>query len=87
MDKRSNKNSDKEAKQKQKQKTANLIRSTRHGKAISTMYYLCRICTRISLCEPTINMQTNYTVEHWIMNLFPRKKTIETDSETTGFIT
>ena len=55
------------------------------------LYLLCIICEEFAqeyhFCEPTINMQTNYTVEHWIMNLFPRTKTTETDCETRGFIT
>ena len=55
------------------------------------LYLLCIICVEFAqeyhFCEPTINMQTNYTVEHWIMNLFPRTKTTETDCETRGFIT
>ena len=90
VDKRSNGNRDKQAKEEQEQKKASLIRRTRHGKVI-IIYYDCIICVEFAqeyhFCEPTINMQTNYTVVHWIMNLFPRRKTFETDFETRGFIT
>ena len=55
------------------------------------LYLLCIIRVEFAqeyhFCESTINMQTNYTVEHWILNLFPRRKTFETDCETRGFIT
>ena len=54
------------------------------------LYLLCIIRVEFAqeyhFCESTINMQTNYTVEHWILNLFPRRKTFETDCETRGFI-
>ena len=55
------------------------------------LYLLCIICVEFvqeyHYCEPTFNMQTNYTLVHRIMNLFPRTKTFETDFETWGFIT
>ena len=54
------------------------------------LYLLCIICVEFAqeyqFCEPTIDMHANYTVVHCSMNLFPGRKTFETDCETRGFI-
>ena len=54
------------------------------------LYLPCIICVEFAqeyhFCEPTIKMHTNYTLVHCSMNLFPRRKTFETDHETRGFI-